>query len=205
MKIFEREDDYGYEFLLGSNATGVPQFVLKGFAALESNFNDKAYRYEKHIKDASYGLMQVLASTARGCGFKGQAERLYDPFANIVYGGRFIRRLASRYPRLPDLVAAYNMGFPRKISETTPFIARIYQYPIEYRKRAPEGWIYANEIYVRRTITYMLYYQARENHDDERAEEILNNIKRNYISVTYFKFGVPVVEWQEPILTPLYI
>jgi soluble lytic murein transglycosylase-like protein len=177
-KLFSKEDNYNPMFLKVSVETGVPYSVLKGFVALESAFDEKAYRYEAHINDASYGLAQVLNRTARGVGFAGDPKELFDPYLSVKYGGLFIRALAKKYTNLLDLIAAYNMGFPRKITATTKLIADIYQYPLEYREKPPSDWVYANEPYVRRVATYIAYYQAKEKNDVAEATRIYDLIKK---------------------------
>jgi len=177
-QLFPKEDLYNAEILRASVESGTPYSVLKGFIALESAFDAKAYRYEAHINDASYGLAQILVRTARGVGFQGEPAELFDPYKSVLYGGKFIRQLSAKYPDVLDLIAAYNAGFPRKIRQTTQYIADLYGYPIKYREEPPVGWVYANEPYVRRVASYIAYYQAREKNDVARAEEILGLIKK---------------------------
>lgn len=181
-QLFANEDKYNAEILRASVESGTPYSVLKGFVALESAFDAKAYRYEAHINDASYGLAQILVRTARGVGFQGEPAELFDPYKSVLYGGKFIRQLAKKYSNVLDLIAAYNMGYPRKIRETTQHIAALYKYPIEYREKPPVGWVYANEPYVRRVASYIAYYQAREKNDVARAEEILGLIKKKELT-----------------------
>ena len=79
----------------------VKPLLLKAIALRESNLDPKAYRYEPDywenylkyldawkdqvptVVSASYGLMQLMFTTARGLGFGGVAEELYDPAINI--------------------------------------------------------------------------------------------------------------------------
>jgi soluble lytic murein transglycosylase-like protein len=60
--------------------------LVMGVMQAESSFNPRAYRAEPQINDASYGLMQVLYSTAKDRGFSGAPEGLYDPATNIALG-----------------------------------------------------------------------------------------------------------------------
>lgn len=187
--LFPREDEFNDVFLRVAAETGVPYCVLKGFVALESAFNPKAYRYEPHINDASYGLAQVLVRTARGVGYQGTPEGLFDPYQSVLCGGRFIRNLSKKYPSLSDVVAAYNMGYPRKIAATTPLIASIYKYPLEFRERPPEGWVYANEPYHWRVMAYIAYYEARQANEMARAEEILGLIRAKDTRGVFQRYG----------------
>lgn len=83
---------------------------------IESAFKPLAYRAEPHINDASYGLMQVLYSTAVDRGFGGPAEGLYDPETNIRIGMRHLKwshdYLAQRMPGFTELhwISSYNGG-----------------------------------------------------------------------------------------------
>lgn len=85
--------------------------MLKALAFVESSWNPRAYRYEPafwdhYLKDdprwsscdpaqvsASYGLCQLMYTTAVSIGFDGPADRLYNPAINIDLGGRYLRIL----------------------------------------------------------------------------------------------------------------
>jgi soluble lytic murein transglycosylase-like protein len=118
----------------------VKPLLLKAIALRESNLDPKAYRYEpdywenylKYLdawKDqvptivaASYGLMQILFTTASGLGFVGTAEELYDPAVNIDLGAKLLKQLLDKvlsrkqyetFPWLSPLsivLAQYNGG-----------------------------------------------------------------------------------------------
>lgn len=72
---------------------------------------------EKRARATSWGLMQVMGSTARGLGFdRAFLSRLSDPETGLEYGCRYLARLAGLHrQRLgwPGVVAAYNAGSPR--------------------------------------------------------------------------------------------
>lgn len=95
----------------------VPAEIIYSIIEIESNFIEKAYRYEAHIKDASYGLMQILSSTAREFGLSGKPELLFDPQINIDIGTRYLSWLYSKYGEIKDedqrwffAIGAYNAG-----------------------------------------------------------------------------------------------
>lgn len=85
--------------------------ILKALAFVESAWNARAYRYEpafweRYLKNdprwaerdprevsASYGLCQLMFTTAVGIGYEGDAEGLYKPATNIDLGGRYLRIL----------------------------------------------------------------------------------------------------------------
>ena len=76
--------------------------------------NTYARREEPQISDASYGLGQILYGTARGLGFDGKPDELYDPETNIDLIGKYHKRTVERYGELSvdQLVTAYNAGNP---------------------------------------------------------------------------------------------
>jgi hypothetical protein len=77
----------------------------------ESSWQTRAYREEPAIKDASYGLMQVLGGTARGMGHTGPPEDLYEPTVGCRYGCDFLRQMLDLFGQDVLLaVAAYNAG-----------------------------------------------------------------------------------------------
>ncbi len=81
----------------------------------ESNGNSLAKRNEPRINDASYGLGQLLYGTARGMGFDGRPEDLYNPEINIDLIGKYHRRTLDRYGdglTQQQLAIAYNAGNP---------------------------------------------------------------------------------------------
>lgn len=174
MGLFAKENDFNAEFLKVSQEIGVPVSVLKGVAAMESNFMPKAFREEPQISDASRGLMQILYKTAQGVGFTGAPDLLFDPLTNIRYGGKFLAGLLKKYPDLSDAVASYNMGFPRKAGSTTPIITKIYGTPAA-------DWIYANQPYVDRVMAYIAYFQTFENGDGAAHAKIEDLIKKKTI------------------------
>jgi soluble lytic murein transglycosylase-like protein len=171
MPLFQNENKFNSEILSASQKYGVPVSIIKGFVALESNFDPKSYRYEEHINDASYGLMQILFKTAKGAGYTGAPEGLYDPKVNVEFGTKFLRGLLEKYPDLTASIAAYNMGYPRKAEDTTAIIRGVYGKP-------QKDWTYANQPYVDRVAAYIAYYQKIEKGDVSKANEILELIKK---------------------------
>lgn len=77
----------------------------------ESGFNTRAYRAEPQINDASYGLVQILYGTAKGIGFSGTAEELYEPEVNLTYGLKYFTLCMNAHEGHPMwALAAYNAG-----------------------------------------------------------------------------------------------
>lgn len=77
----------------------------------ESSWNTRAYREEPAINDASYGLCQILYGTAKGMGYGGEPEGLYDPVVNVDYGFRYLESsLAAHEGHIMWALAGYNAG-----------------------------------------------------------------------------------------------
>jgi len=101
-------------FCMNSKKYGIPKLFLKGVAMTESSMMERAYRYEpgfwdRYLKDnplwkdqdpavvsASYGLMQLMYTTAYEMGWRGTQEDLWNPVYNIELGTKLIRRLVDK-------------------------------------------------------------------------------------------------------------
>ncbi len=93
----------------------IPPQVILTTIMTESNGNAYAKRNEPQIRDASYGVGQILYGTARGLGFDGESEDLYNPQTNIDLIGKYHRRTYDRYGNdltLRQLMTGYNAGSP---------------------------------------------------------------------------------------------
>ncbi|EJF81060.1 lytic transglycosylase domain-containing protein [Bartonella doshiae] len=78
-----------YEALIQkfANKYKVPVNLAHAVVSVESN-------YKARTKGAAgeIGLMQIKPSTARGLGFNGSVQDLYDPAINLEYGMRYLAR-----------------------------------------------------------------------------------------------------------------
>jgi soluble lytic murein transglycosylase-like protein len=104
-----------YESLILNNAErwNVPVAWIKAVIMQESSGNPNAYRAEPQIQDASYGLMQLLYRTAKGLGYTGTPEGLYDPAVNIEFGTKLLGQLRRSYgDNFSRVYSAYNSGSP---------------------------------------------------------------------------------------------
>lgn len=81
---------------------------------VESMGNTHAIRYEPHLNDSSYGLGQILYTTAQYIGYNGAPEGLYDPSTNIELIGRYYKRSIDVYGNLSpaQMATTYNAGNP---------------------------------------------------------------------------------------------
>lgn len=90
--------------------------LIRAIISVESNWDPNAYRAEPQISDASYGLMQLLLSTAKSVSGNSSLtpNQLIDPTLNISLGSQYLRQLYNRFGNLMDVVASYNAGSPIK-------------------------------------------------------------------------------------------
>lgn len=126
---------YRYGPLIKENATkyDVDENLIFATIMLESRGDAYAYRYEPHINDASYGLGQILYGTARGIGFEGTPDDLYDPEKNIELIAMYHRRNQDVYGgslTAEELTIAYNAGSPY----SSPHPGHIQKFNNWYRK-----------------------------------------------------------------------
>lgn len=89
----------------------LPPDLIRAVIWVESRGDPKAQRYESHLDDSSYGLMQILLCTAKEMGFTGQADELFQPAVNIHYGCKYLTKQLRRYDGdMASAIAAYNAG-----------------------------------------------------------------------------------------------
>jgi soluble lytic murein transglycosylase-like protein len=66
-------------------ANGIPAAFARAIVRIESNFNPRATGSQGEV-----GLMQIKYQTARGIGFTGTREQLYDPATNLEWGMKYL-------------------------------------------------------------------------------------------------------------------
>lgn len=95
---------------------------------VESEFRPNAYRAEPQINDASYGLMQVLGSTAADRGYDGPPEGLFDPETNIrigmahlLWSWEYLSRRMGGSPSRSVWIGSYNAGVGNAAKGYTPW------------------------------------------------------------------------------------
>lgn len=121
-----------------SQRFNIRQTWIKAIIGRESTFNPRAYRAEPAINDASIGLMQILMGTARGLGFQGTEEELYDPATNIHYGTMLLAEIAGRCgTNFAAVYSAYNSGGCDNY-RTNPIVYRNVEGAIEWLNRFEE-------------------------------------------------------------------
>lgn len=76
---------------------------------------DEAWLSSPDIVSSSYGLMQIMLSTAMELGFRYEFPfELFDPATNIKWGCAYLKKLYDRYVDWKDAISAYNQGNNRK-------------------------------------------------------------------------------------------
>lgn len=119
---------------------GLDPLLITAIIQIESSFNPWAIRYEAaskyqvvaaqyarlvHISLAteqiaqkfSWGLGQVMGSTARWLGFQGILPQLCDPETGIHWMCEYFTKNCLKYTKLEEQIAAYNAGSPRRTPE----------------------------------------------------------------------------------------
>jgi len=97
-------------------------FWVRYFPGIKAIFSrtpekDEQWLAYPDIVSASYGLMQVMLSTAMELGFRFQYPgELYEPATNIKFGCLLLKRNFDRYKNWDDAISAYNQGNNRKDS-----------------------------------------------------------------------------------------
>lgn len=122
-----------------SKNTGVDPDLAQAIAGHESEFDTSIVRYEPRwrflvttsvfskklritqdteivLQSMSWGPMQVMGSVCRELGFTGLLTLMVISDIGILYGCRKLSALGKTYSLESDIIAAYNMGSPRKDS-----------------------------------------------------------------------------------------
>lgn len=68
-----------------ASAHGLPLPFARAVVRIESNFNPRATGSQREV-----GLMQIKYETARGIGFTGTREELYEPNTNLKWGMKYL-------------------------------------------------------------------------------------------------------------------
>lgn len=102
---------YKAYFQDAASKLGLDVNLIRAVCFRESSGNEKAYRYEPVVDDGSIGLMQILLSTARGEGFRGTQDELFDPKTNIYYGGKYLKFWYAKTGDLNLTASCYNGGY----------------------------------------------------------------------------------------------
>lgn len=121
--------DYRSEIQFWAKQHSVDAKLVEAIVLQESAGRADAFRYEpgfydRYLRDndqyrgqiprriaSSYGLMQVMYTTAQMYGFHSEPEMLFLPNTNLDYGCRHVSTLLKRYDFV-RAIQAYNAGVP---------------------------------------------------------------------------------------------
>jgi hypothetical protein len=127
------------EHIVTENPTKINKKLIDSVIFAESNGNPNAERYESHIKDTSYGLMQILTGTARDISrrnpdltsldinrdgnttYNEVKRSLLNPKTNVEYGTRFLEKNFKRFGEIELALAAYNAGQGAVVNALTQY------------------------------------------------------------------------------------
>ena len=195
--IFPNENDKFDNINYWSNQYMLPNALVMGIIAQESGFNSLAKRYEPKLDTSSYGLTQILYTTAKDYGFTGDEDNLFDDNVNLKFGLKYLKKQYDRYNQnIQDTISAYNLGTAKKLSSGK----------------------YANQQYVNQVLSYYMFYNAKFNELNEiKANRLYNEImNKNFddiVSLNYDTINeislkkkniVPILLVIVPLLYKLY-
>ncbi len=69
---------------------------------------------EETMQKVSWGICQVMGSTARWLGFKGPLPMLCDPGINLNWACRYLSKLRDEHGLIENIISAYNAGSVRR-------------------------------------------------------------------------------------------
>lgn len=149
--IFNKELQYLPIVEKAAAKYSIPVALLLAHIKQESGFDPNARLDEPALKDASWGITQILLSTAKGLDPNATVEKLLDPVYNIDLAAKLISQNMARYPSdLKSAIAAYNAGTARKndqgvyvnskgVPNVQKYVDKVYQYYIDYSKWISQG------------------------------------------------------------------
>jgi len=113
-------------------------FWSRYLAGIKSMFfktpeKDERWLIYPDFVSASYGLMQIMLTTAMELGFRfDYPTELLEPNLNIKYGCAYLRKMHNRYGDWNDAISSYNQGSNRKNFNGTyknqKYVDKITQY-----------------------------------------------------------------------------
>jgi soluble lytic murein transglycosylase-like protein len=111
MTAAEILDTYGDVINTAAEQYAVDANDIAAVIQTESSGDPNAFRAEPKYPPGSYGLMQLLYTTAQGLGYTGAPEGLYDPQTNIMLGTQLLAELQAKYGSdKAAIYSAYNSG-----------------------------------------------------------------------------------------------
>lgn len=84
-----------------------------------SKTNHVTTETETIMQATSWGLMQIMGSSARELGFASEMTKLISPDTSLLFGCKKIKQLSAKCSNQNDLIASYNAGSVRKNTDGT--------------------------------------------------------------------------------------
>lgn len=75
-----------------------------------------SFETERNLQSCSWGLCQIMGSVARELGYLEELPKLCREDINIIYGTKKLKSLMNKYDKPNDIIAAYNAGIPKFMS-----------------------------------------------------------------------------------------
>ena len=154
----KKRTEYDKLFCLYGKKYGFSKLLLKAIAITESSLDPKAYRYEPgfwklYLKDhklwkdkdpsrvsASWGLMQLMYTTAYEMGFRGEPEELENPVFNIELGAKYLKSCLDN--------ALFRIDWIKHDKHFSPLDAVLAKYNGGRGKRPSEDGTFSNQKYI---------------------------------------------------------
>ena len=145
-------------FCMNAKKFKFSKLLLKSIAIVESSLDEHAYRYEKnfwdtYLKDneewkdkdpskvsASWGLMQLMYTTAWELGFRGEPEELENPVYNIELGAKYLKSCLDN--------ALSRIDWVKHDKHFSPLDAALAKYNGGRGKRPSENGVFSNQKYI---------------------------------------------------------
>lgn len=118
-------------------------FWSRYFSGIKNVFFNTPEKDEKWLSypdlvSASYGLMQIMLTTAMELGFRfSYPTELLDPNTNIKWGCALLRKLYNRYGDWNDVISAYNQGNNKKDKNgkyiNQNYVDKVNKFILEYK------------------------------------------------------------------------
>lgn len=145
---------YGAELLKWSEERGIDPILVRAVAMAESSMRSDAVRLEPRLKDASYGLMQILYSTAQEVGYSGEPQGLLNAGVNLEFGTAYLKKMLDQFGEVRLALAAYNAG-PTRVSRLVKRHGASYDRIRSYLPRSTRA-------YVQRVLDWYHHFDAVE-------------------------------------------
>jgi hypothetical protein len=162
-------------FCMNSKKYRIPKLILKSVAMAESSMMQDAFRHEpgfwhKYLKNnpewkdkdqavvsSSYGLMQLMWTTAWLLGFRGTQEDLYNPVINIELGAKLLRQIADR---------VIVLGYSNRFFWLSPLVITLARYNGGSYQNPDDNGNIRNQKYVDKVLRFWADFKIKEKECD---------------------------------------